>query len=115
VRLWLEETAVDLELADGRVVGGRQHTGDDSAALDPGPQPRIGAANGADLLEPVHRGLLGRRELGRLLALALNRESTWAMILPAPELAGSGGEGTPSLRGVLRASGRFRRGTGDPG
>ncbi len=108
VRLWIEGTAVDLELADGRVVGGQHRTTDDSAFGEPGAGPRIGAANSAELLEPVHRSLLGRREFGRLLVLALDEESTWAMILPAPELAGSAEDGAPTLRDVLRSAARFR-------
>jgi hypothetical protein len=115
VRLWIEATAVDLELADGLLLGGHHRTTDDSAAAEPSVRPWIGAASGTELLEPVHRALLGRRELGRLLALALGEESTWAMILPAPELAGSAGDGAPTLRGVLRYAGRFRPRSGNLG
>ncbi len=106
IRLWLEETAFELQLADGRVVGGRLQTSDATAA--PPPRP---VTPGEDLLDLPQRRLLGRRELGRPLALALDQDSLWAMIVPAPELRERPREGAPSLAEVLRASTRFRRAT----
>ncbi len=104
VLVWLERTALEIQIADGRVVRTAAYcSGEDAAQEGRGRRD-------PELLGPAHEIVLARRRTGRVVARALAWDHMWALVLPDPGALGRRRADSPLLVDVISDAERSETG-----